>query len=508
MHLVLIGDVGWRRLYHLGDEAMTEHAIDALRARGVGRISLIAGDPEHAAQMYDVETLPRLGHLVRRRRGNRKRQDAVLAHLAQRRSLPDDDPALAVIEAVRQCDGVIVCGGGNLNSMYDLHIYERSTLAKIAKALGKPYALSSQTLGPLVYESDRPLMSELVAEALVVGARESYTLALASELGGAGAQVRQQVDDAFSLTARAEDRAAVSDLTGEPFVLMSFAQHPASPALDVPAYRDMVAQVCREVAERTQRQVLLVPHAGAFAGHEPVQDQLANEEVVALADHRKVRATRTLTSRQLVAMTEAADMVIGSRYHAGVIAARAATPYIAAPSNLYSSVRMRGAARNMGLESFVLPFDHDATGVIESAVALLNAPDEHGKVVEHMRTAAQLRAAEHEDWWDTLIAAFGPEGLQAGAPFAEVPALENRAVPAELSAASLDAIERYGMAHALAKRAKDDRIAELRDEARTAKKRAERAEAEVASLTSAGSAPRRQLLHRARSLARRLTRRR
>lgn len=516
MHLVLIGDVGWQRLYHLGDEAMTEYAIDALRARGVERISLIAGDPAHAAQMYEVETLPRLGHQVRRRRGNRQRQDAVLAHLAGERSLPADDPALAVIDAVRQCDGVLICGGGNLNSMYDLHIFERSTLAKIATALGKPYALSSQTLGPLIYESDRPLMSELVAGAVVVGARESFTHALASDLGGPAAQVRSQMDDAYSLGARAGDRTAVADLVGEPFVIASFAQHPASPALELPAYRDMVAQVCRQVAERTRRRVLLVPHAGALAGQEPVQDQLANQEVVTLADHVKVEATRTLTSRQLVALTEAADLVVGSRYHAGIMAARAATPYLAAVPNLYSSVRMRGAARNMGMESFVLPFDHDPAPVIETAVALLDDPLEHDRVAEHMRSVAALRSAEHADWWDALLAAFGPERTPANAPFAEVPVLENRAVSAEVSATSLDAIERYGMAYAVAKRAKDDRIAELRDESRALKRRAKRAEGDLAALTAERAAEpsrpvraaTRRPVRAVRRLARRIIRRR
>lgn len=60
MKCVLIGDIGWWDLYHLGDEAMTEAAIDLLTERGVDEITLVAGDPKVSEKFYGLPAVKRL----------------------------------------------------------------------------------------------------------------------------------------------------------------------------------------------------------------------------------------------------------------------------------------------------------------------------------------------------------------------------------------------------------------------------------------------------------------
>lgn len=40
MDVVVGGDIGWRYLYHLSDEAMTEATIDVLPERGIDDMTL------------------------------------------------------------------------------------------------------------------------------------------------------------------------------------------------------------------------------------------------------------------------------------------------------------------------------------------------------------------------------------------------------------------------------------------------------------------------------------
>lgn len=399
--IVMIGDVGWSSFYHLGDEAMTELAIDALRERTDIEITLIAGEPDYAQQMYGVDAIKRIG-FKRDRPPNIARTKQVLDHVkggGVSGSLKPDDPALAVIEAVRRSDAVLIAGGGNLNSMFAHHIFERATLAKIARALGKPYALTSQTLGPLIYGEDREIVHDLLAEAAFIGTRESFTTDLAAELGGSAATIRRQVDDAFSLTACEEDRAAVADLTAEPFILASFAEKASTPMFTDGDYHGRLAELSRRLAEETGLRVLLVPHGGALPPAEATRDQLTDAKIARSSGHGRVVPTRMLTARQLIALTEQAELVIGTRYHAAIFAGAASIPFVSLAPNLYSSIRMRGAAENVGMEDFVLPLD-SVDDIVATAVG---AVEERSVLTERLRPQSQRRRAEHRQWWDFVV---------------------------------------------------------------------------------------------------------
>ena len=473
--ITMIGDVGWSRFYHLGDEAMTELAIDALRARSDIAITLIAGEPEHASEMYGVDAVKRIG-FKRDRRPNASRMAKVLDYVGgDRAALKADDPAIDVIGAVRESDAVLIAGGGNLNSMFAHHIYERATLAKIARVLGKPYALTSQTLGPLIYDEDRDIVHELLSEAEFVGTRESYTTHLVDDLGRGSATARRQVDDAFSLTARDEDRSAVSDLTEHPFILASFAEKASTPMLSDDDYHGRLAELTRRLAEDTGLRVLLVPHGGALPPAPETRDQLTDMKIAQASGHAEVVPTRMLIARELIALTEQAQLVVGTRYHAAIFAGAAGVPFISLAPNLYSSIRMRGAAENVGMEDYVLPLD-SVDDIVATAVG---AVEDRGELANRLRSQSQKRRAEHREWWDFVVAKTlgdtpGAAGSEAPGFFhADVidnPYVDNIGVVRE----RLNAVQNYGLVMAL----KDRKAARLNEEVQAVKSQLQRVRTE------------------------------
>lgn len=439
---------------------MTEFALEALHARGASHITLVAGDPAHAAELYGVDTLPRIG-FAPGRPANRRRRDQVLAVAAgSTDALPAEDTAHAVISAVRDADAVLIAGGGNLNSMFAHHIFERSTLAAIARQLDTPYALTSQTVGPLIYDEDRDILDELFTHAQVVGCREAHTLALIADLTSGRARTAPQMDDAYSLTAAPDDHRAVEVYTGAPFILASFAERGSSPTLTDHRYRTTLIDATRDIADRTGLPVLLAPHGGALPPAAETRDQHTDRLIAEAVDRPGVTALPMLTARQVVALTSAAKAVVGTRYHAGIFAAAAGTPHVSLAPNLYSSVRMRGAAANVGMQEFVVPF-HATDRIVDTVVGA----SEDSETRSALARTADVGHAEHRAWWDHLIAT-----VKAPLPTAEsadhmppahtpVPVIANTHIgDVTVAQAQLDAVEDLGRAYA-----KHDRRATLAD---------------------------------------------
>ncbi|WP_297084240.1 hypothetical protein, partial [uncultured Demequina sp.] len=107
MKVVVIGDIGWHDLYHLGDEAMTEAAVDMLRRRGIADVTLVAGEPEAAERFYGLPAVPRLGF---RASWSRERNDAHLAAITSSFDSSDlvDQTAVAAIREIRKNCGLPV----------------------------------------------------------------------------------------------------------------------------------------------------------------------------------------------------------------------------------------------------------------------------------------------------------------------------------------------------------------------------------------------------------------
>src|SRR5699024_4536094 len=144
MDWLVLGDIGRGNLYHVGDEAMAEAAVDALQARGATGITLVATDADVAAQRYHLPAVQRLG--VAPAWSTADRDDA-LARAASGRIEPDS--LLERLDAaVRRTDAVLISGGGNMNTHYAHHLDERAVLTRLARRHAKPLIVAAQTIGP------------------------------------------------------------------------------------------------------------------------------------------------------------------------------------------------------------------------------------------------------------------------------------------------------------------------------------------------------------------------
>ncbi|MCJ0702491.1 polysaccharide pyruvyl transferase family protein [Frigoribacterium faeni] len=187
MRIVTIGDVGVvDDMIHIGDEAMFDEFAAQLRARGAS-ITGVSSTPAETASRYGIEAVPALDFSPAStggREGQLERRRRVLAAAdGDRSALPASDTAWQAIEAIRASDAFAVAGGGNMASLWPMHVFERSTLAELARRAGKPYVVTGQTIGPVLDGDDRALVAELLSGAELVGLRERASFELVRTLG-------------------------------------------------------------------------------------------------------------------------------------------------------------------------------------------------------------------------------------------------------------------------------------------------------------------------------------
>ncbi|WP_061962861.1 polysaccharide pyruvyl transferase family protein [Demequina aurantiaca] len=404
MNVVVVGDIGWQFLYHLGDEAMTEAAIDMLRERGVDAITLVAGEPHIAERFYGLPAVPRVRFKAA---WTRARNDWRLKDVG--RVLAEEDwDDMPIYPAIRDADAVLIAGGGNMNSR-DYHLlYERVAAKRIAEHFGKPLYVSSQTVGPMLLPEDRELVVEIADYAQAFGCREETTTALMRRYVARPERVHHTLDDASVLTSDDKARKVVKELAGdEQFVVASFTNHHGSIWENRDTYYSDIAAACAAISADNDVDVLLAPHAGSLDSAQTSRDQESNEIIAELADSSRVRATRMITAREDVALIEAAVLSLSTRYHPTIFGPSAATPTVGIAPSYYSSVRMRGSMRNVGLERFVLPTS--SMHLLRDAAREAIAKDVD---LTHFLESARERArAFQNDWWDALASA-----MSAGAP--------------------------------------------------------------------------------------------
>ena len=186
--IFIVADIGGAQDFHMGDEAMLEANLQALRNL-FPAIEFVATsrDPVWTQHRYAVQ--------------------ALLAPTFADLTLPapnwDTEPEVRrqtnwllseeIVAALRRADALIVSGGGNLCSTWPSKILERVALIHCARDLGKPAVVLGQTLGPNLTTRE----SALLAGALQ---RAQLGQGLPAQ-GGFGVQpgFGQRADDAVSI---------------------------------------------------------------------------------------------------------------------------------------------------------------------------------------------------------------------------------------------------------------------------------------------------------------------
>jgi len=403
MRIVAIGDVGvLDGMIHIGDEAMLEEFVTQLRARGAA-ITAISANPDETADRYDIEAIERIGWVdPHDRLASAARRELVLrAARGDTSALPADDPAHAVIGAIRQSDGVAITGGGNLASTWPVHIQERSTIGAIAAILGVPLVVSGQTIGPSLSGEDVDLVRELLSSARRVGLREPASYALCRQIGVPAHLLHTTLDDASFL--------GIDDPlpTGEPYCLVSLSGHlgeaPREAALDA------LAALLDLVHAETGWEIAFLPHFGPLSGGD---GELRGDDRIHAAVRERMttgpgRRIPVTDSRTAASLARAAQLVVTSRYHPAVFAASAGVPTIGIPVDDYTGVKLTGALGNLGqsgiLELAGLIGDLSTGRLADTVAGVLAEKDAiPARTADLIRSARAASAA----WWDAIAADF------------------------------------------------------------------------------------------------------
>ncbi|MFJ4045314.1 polysaccharide pyruvyl transferase family protein [Microbacterium sp. NPDC089987] len=389
MSVLTIGDIGvLSGMIHIGDEAMFEAARDELAARDLGVVG-VSSAPEESAVRYGVPSVPRLGFVGLDRDAAARRSALLVDAAAGRTALDAGDPAGPVLDAIGDASGVLIAGGGNLASRWPVHVYERTTLAAMARARGLPVVVSGQTFGPDLEDADAERVAAMARAAALTGVREHASAELARTWG---ADVRAGVDDASFLGGgpMGDDGAGASDR-----VLVSlsgwFAGRPADEV-----ERGIAALL--DHAADTVGPVVFHAHFGPeTAGSEPAGDAALHERVRA----RMRRPSDVLPSGDSLTaarLARTSRLLVTSRYHPAVFAAPAGSPILALAVDEYTRIKLSGALGHWGQDGVVdLDGLADAparlTEIAASARATTDAAAE--RIDEHRAAAA--------GWWDIAV---------------------------------------------------------------------------------------------------------
>lgn len=393
MRTLVIGDIGLLDgMMHIGDEAMFEVAAAELGARGVEVVG-VSANPEESAARYGIDTVPRLGFGGLARDAAAARAAMIVDAAAGGAALPPDDPAAGALAALRAGAGVVVAGGGNLASRWPEHVFERSTLAAMAAALGRPVVVTGQTLGPDLIEDDAARVAGMLHTAALAGVREPTSLALAASWG---LDARLGVDDASFLggdgSAAARSGVLVS-LSGW-FGGLDPAETEAAIATLVDDAAELVGGPVRFHAHFGPADAAAAPRGDA-ALHERIRARMrAASEVVPTGD--SVGAAR---------LARSASLLITSRYHPAVFAAPAGVPVLGLVADDYTRIKQQGVLghwANDGVGSATIDLADLARG---GAAAVSRLVRDSAAIDSAAASRRQAHRAEYDAWWDAVAAA-------------------------------------------------------------------------------------------------------
>lgn len=388
MSVLIIGDVGvLEGMFHIGDEAMFEVAVGELAARGIRAVG-VSSNPSETASRYGIPAVGRLGFTGLDRDAATVRSRHLLAVASGQAQLDAGDPAQELFAALDDVHGLVNAGGGNLATRWPVHIFERATLAGIARRRGLPVVVTGQTLGPDLDAPDDAVIARMLREAALVGVREPHTAELVASWGTAATL---NVDDATFL---GFDEYVPSPTRAGVVVSLSgwFAGRPAEQV------EQGIAALLDEAA-RTVGPVSFHAHFGPLDAGDARGDAALHERVRARMSE-PAAVVPTGDSRAAAALVRDAALLVTCRYHPAVFAAPAGTPVLALSADRYTSIKLGGALGHWGQHQVV---DLDELG---EAPTRLHALLAEAQTIDE-ETARRLPGhwAASRAWWDRVAVA-------------------------------------------------------------------------------------------------------
>jgi polysaccharide pyruvyl transferase WcaK-like protein len=397
--LFVVADVGGLEDFHLGDEAMLEANLDALRRiqPGLGFVAS-SRDPRFTEKRYEVR--------------------AMQAPSFSTAALPepewDEDAGLrertgwrlgeGIVEAVRHADGLIVSGGGSLCATWPGKLLERAALLHCAADHGKPTVVTGQTLGPELTPRQSALLGKALGRASVIGVRERPSLELAGRLGLGADRVRLQVDDAFFLEPQPVAEGRVPWLAnGRRWILVSL--DPSLGSVENERRLVRLAAQLDALAVSIEAELVFVPHVGgAEAEGKGTSDGAIGRRLSTLV-HTPLRQLGLWSPGEVRWLTGHAALVVSTRYHGIVFATAAGVPALGVYSDLYTRVKVKGALAHAGLAGWGIGLEFAARGnLLTAGLELWHRRDDVRRRLVALRESA---VSTEQARWERIGEALG-----------------------------------------------------------------------------------------------------
>lgn len=321
--------------YHVGDEAMAEVAIERL-GQLVGKENLILGcaSPENVPKTYGIKAFS-FYHTP----------DNVFRSMLWKKPLSYLKSIAINFYQLVQCDKIVVCGGGNMTSVWPGVLESRLRLLKMANFLKKDLYLVSQTMGPY-NDSHRENVDKVLKNAKWIGVRDlnfSHTQT--------SAPAKFALDDACFLESQHNDYTREISQKNKPFACVSMRKFAG---MNDKAVLRVATAIERVLSSHKVRTVFIPHHApGGTEGDIKLAHKI--KHVWSHTDFHLVDPIPLASS--LKALTVDSEFVVSMRYHQLIFAVSRGIPAVGIYVDEYTEAKLRGSFEALGLKPLVTSID-------------------------------------------------------------------------------------------------------------------------------------------------------
>ncbi|MHA7808371.1 MAG: polysaccharide pyruvyl transferase family protein [Marinobacter adhaerens] len=317
--------------YHVGDEAMAEVAIERL-GHLVGKENLILGcaSPEGVPETYGIKAFA-FYHTP----------DDILKKMRWKKPLSYLKSLATNLYQVIRCDKVVVCGGGNMTSVWTGVLEARLRLLKVANFFKKDIYLVSQTIGPYT-DIHRERVDTILKHAKWIGVRDvNFSHTQTSN------PVEFALDDACFLEKRHNDYTKRISAQNEPFACVSMRKFGG---MDDNAVLRVATAIEKALSSHNVNTVF-IPHHAPRGTEGDIK--LAHNIEHLWPDEKFHLVDPIPLASSLKALTVDSQFVVSMRYHQLIFALSTGVPAVGIYVNEYTEAKLRGSFESLGLKPLV-----------------------------------------------------------------------------------------------------------------------------------------------------------
>jgi len=212
MNKILVTDTVYPK--NKGDNAILLGMLhDISNELNDAEFTILSRYPADASRHFSYKVLPSMATLL----GNPPLGFVKMLIVLVMAKLPKF-PSYKTVEAYRNTDIVVSCGGSFITDTYFFDLYKRLYGYFIAKQLKKPLVLYAQTIGPFRFSFYKKLVSWVLNKADIIITRDKRSYDLLNQMG-VETRIYQSVDAAVNLPPSSKDMLVAESMPKDKFLV-------------------------------------------------------------------------------------------------------------------------------------------------------------------------------------------------------------------------------------------------------------------------------------------------